>query len=192
MTDESSGQSSSPEDPEREERTPQWPEEGEEGFEEWLSGPRPAEGAGRGAWLAARSKRVRELRKEQGDATTPQEERDGSSRTVEPSAPQENPALVRLRHEAENAPLPADRIRAAEALLRAERAESEHVTDEVALWNARREALDLLPPQERLEWLLGVMREEGEGGDTQQLEAPEGWADDDIVPPEGGGTPARR
>lgn len=142
---------------------PPWPEEGEEGYDDWLDGPMPERGAGRGAWLAGRSKRKR--------AATPKEQRDGSGASVAMPAPQDTPA-ARLRHEMEHAALPSDRIRAADALARLERAELEEQSDEVALWLARRDTLLTIPPQQRLEWLLGVMREGSTGDDDGEWLAP--------------------
>lgn len=159
----------------------------------------PAPTEGRGAWLSGRSKRARAARLTEGATDPPGRERDGSSRTVAGSAAQASPPpddtdpLAILRHEAKHAPLPSDRIRAATELARAERAALEVETDEARLWLARRDTLLTLPPHERLAWLLGEMKEEeGEGGDTA-TDAPDGWADDDIVPDgPGGGIPAPR
>lgn len=99
----------------------------------------------------------------------------GSDAASPPQTPRE-----RLAYEMENATLPADRIRAASELGRLERAELEQQSDEVALWVARRNALQELPPATRLDWLLGEMRAESEGA-AQEGEDDEGsWA----LPPE--------
>jgi len=89
--------------------------------------------------------------------------------------------LSTLRHEAQFAKLSSDRIRAATELARAERAEHEQVTDEVALWLARRDTIALLPPQEALGWLLGEMAREEEGQSSEVEEDDE--EGHDILPP---------
>lgn len=111
------------------------------------------------------------------------------SRTADPSAPFD--PLERLRYESEHAALPSDRIRAATELARAERARAEGDSDEVAQVLAWRAALLTLPSHERLDWLLGEVRNASEGHEEESDDDEGGW----LVPPvaeAGGGIPAPR
>jgi len=114
------------------------------------------------------------------------EGRDGSGRKA--AVPTGDDPLLILAHEAQHAPLPSDRIRAASELARARRAQEEQQTDEVQLWIARKSTLLTLPMRERLTWLIGELQEEEEGGDPDQGVEEEGDGND-IVPPGRGGPP---
>ncbi len=97
-------------------------------------------------------------------------------------------ALERIRDDSGS--LRSDKIAAVRELRQLDAAQAEQQTDEEALWTARKEALLTLPPHDRLDWLLGQVREEEEGGGTAPHEEEEegGW----IAPPPAGGEASPR
>jgi len=107
---------------------------------------------------------------------------------VPPTRDANREALESIRDDPKS--LRSDRISAVRELRQLDAAQAEQQTDEEALWTARKEALLTLPPHDRLDWLLGQVREEEEGGvpGDQEDEEEGGW----IAPPPAGGEASPR